>query len=145
MSALNANNPQVTSNPIAYLSIPVKGGAKIYQGARVCVVGGYATPAADTSGYTYQGISQFLADNTGGADGAINVNVTPAGLYETIAFSGTATEATVGVHVFLIDDQTVTVAGSSSNKVAFGTVVQFVSAAWVIVNTQARFTLATAA
>lgn len=146
MSALSANNPSVVTNPLAWVEFPVKGSKHIYQGARVMLVGGYLLPAADTSGGRFVGIALEEANNTG-ADGAITCKVQLAETepIHTVAIASAATQATVGVNVFLVDDQTVDIAANSTNKVAYGMVVKFLSAGWVQVNTAARFTPASAA
>jgi hypothetical protein len=147
MAALTANNPQAQTNPKGYLQYPVKGSTHIYQGARVMVVQGtgYAIPAANTSGGVYVGIARNEVNNLG-ADGTMLVDVDPPGGIETINCGSTVTQAaTVGVHVFLTDDQTVDIAANASQKVSFGVVTKRLSATVVQVDTSARFTLATIA
>lgn len=146
MAALSANNPQETDNPGIIIEFPVKGSnTHIYQGARVCVASGYLVPGADSSGLRYVGVALDECNNTG-SDGDMICRVQVAGNdLQTIAIASAATQATVGVEVFLADDQTVDIAANSTNKVAFGTVIKFLSAGWVIVDTRARFTRASAA
>ena len=53
------------------VEFPVAAATKIYAGSMVCVnAGGYARPAADTSGYRFAGVAMEQVDNTAGADGA---------------------------------------------------------------------------
>lgn len=144
MAALSANNPAATTNPGEIIEYKVKGSTHIYQGARVCVQSsnGYLLPGADTSGIIYVGIALEEVNNTG-SDGAAICRVQFADSesigIQTIAIASTATQATVGNFVYLVDDQTVDVAGGSTNKVAFGRVVKFLSAGWVQVNTFDRY------
>jgi hypothetical protein len=146
MAALTANNPNVQTNPFGFLQYPVKASTHIYQGARLMVIKGtgYAIPAADTANGRYIGIARNEVNNTG-ADGAAIVDVDPPGGIETIALGSTAAQTTVGVHVFLTDDQTADIAANSTNKVSFGEVVKFISTSVVQVDTRSRFTEASAA
>ncbi|WP_243092579.1 capsid cement protein [Thermus hydrothermalis] len=57
------------------LSLPVKAGAVIRQGALVMVSGGYAEEAGPGTGKIALGVAQESVDNTGGADGAKKVLV----------------------------------------------------------------------
>jgi hypothetical protein len=149
MSALTANNPSVVTNPLGWIEYLVAASTHIYQGARVCVnSSGYLVPAADTSGFHYAGVAMNEVNNSSGSAGAGICQVQPPSddvQIQTIAIASTATQATVGVQVFLVDDQTVDIAANSTNKIAFGRVVKFLSAGWVQVDTFQRFTPATVA
>lgn len=105
-------------------------GAKIYAGSQVCINSdGYAVPAADTAGLKFAGVSRGYADNTGGANGAVSVDVWRDGVFD---FVGSAlTLADVGKPAFIVDDQTIGL--SSTNAVGCGVISEVESAtkAWV--------------
>lgn len=113
-------------NPLL-LSFPVAATTKIFGGAMVMTVDGYARNAAD--GYTISattikvfGRCEKLVDNTTGAAGALNVTVRP-GVYYVVNDTGSAiTLAHVGANCFVVDNATVssssTGGGSASRPVA---------------------------
>jgi len=105
----------------------------IYGGSLVAVnAGGYALPGSDTAGLIFQGVAEARADNTGGANGAIKVNVRRQGLF--LFNMGTAiTIANVGDAVCLVDDQTVDLAANCINDIACGKIVEYYSTtkAWI--------------
>ena len=84
---------------------PVKTNVKIYSGAIVGVdSAGFAIPAANAASVKVVGVAKAQADNTGGADGAIYVNV-EEGLFQFPASS--ITQAMVGQNMYVVDDNTV--------------------------------------
>lgn len=142
-----SNRFDLASNPGTMVSYPVAASTHIYQYTHVMLVGGYLVPAADTSGGVYAGQALQEQNNTG-ANGALNCLVaTPNECpFKTFGFNaGNATATTVGVHVFAIDDNSVVVAGSSTNKVCVGRVTAVLNASSVKVDTTDRFTVASAA
>ncbi len=103
----------------------VAAGAVIFQGAMVCLdSAGFAIPAADTAGITrVVGWADELADNTGGAAGDISVKTrTGVALFEN---DGTVVQATVGDIATVLDDQTVSIAATTTNDITAGTVIDF--------------------
>lgn len=123
--ALSANSQKIHKDP-NLISIPVEEAVHIYAGALVCTnSAGYAVPANDTAGYVFQGFAVKEADNTSGADGAINVLVQRVGILP-LAITG-ATQATVGKMVYLTDDATVSVT-KQTVPIPIGKVVKYVSA-----------------
>lgn len=99
---------------------PLKVDAKIYKGSLVCADDtGYATPGDDTLDYKFLGVALESADNTGGADGAVTVRVQTSGVF-SFAKSGAITIADVGAALYIVDDQTVGLAATTTNDVACG-------------------------
>lgn len=108
-----------------YVEIPVKADTRIYEGAMVCTVGGYAVPGADTASYVFMGVATEEADNTGGADGDIKVRV-QMGCVESLAASS-ADATWTGQEVCVADDATVALAASTTNDIKAGKVMRFIS------------------
>lgn len=105
---------------------PVKADAVIYQGALVVLdASGDAMPgdtiangATVTRGVAFQG-----KDNTGGADGAITVEVRRG----TFRFNNSSagdliTRAHIGDACYVVDDDTVALTNGSSTRIAAGTI-----------------------
>ena len=109
------------------LPFPVEEATKIVEGALVSVnAAGYAVNATDTASERVVGVATAEADNTSGADGAIDVTVWTDGAHDFVsAFS--ATIANVGDKVYALDNQTVDVAGSLTNDILVGVVVGVIS------------------
>ena len=105
------------------LPFPVEENTKIPEGALVSVnAAGYAVNASDTASERVVGVACETADNTGGADGAIDVIVWTDGAHSFVSgFS--ATIANVGDKVFAVDNQTVDLAATTTNDVLVGVVV----------------------
>lgn len=119
------------------LSYPVAGSTKLFQGSVVAVnTDGYADKAADTSGFALAGVAYETVDNSSGSDGALKIRVWRKGVVD-LNFSGTASQATVGQPVYMVDDHTVAVAGTTTNDVIVGRVVEFISATEVRVELSA--------
>ena len=111
--------------PPGRLLLKVAGAVKIFQGALVAIkADGFATPGATATGLIAIGRADETVDNSGGADGAKSVHVTP-GVYKWANFGGDAvTQAEVGNECFITDDQTVSKTNGMGTKSAAGTVVQ---------------------
>lgn len=90
-------------------SFPVAAATKIFAGAIVAITAtGYATKGATATTLKAVGIAQASADNSAGADGAIDVKVR-RGLHR-IANSSAGdliVRADIGVNCYIVDDQTV--------------------------------------
>ena len=111
---------------------PVAATTKIYAGSLVCVNGdGYATPAADTSGYRFVGAAMEQVDHGSGANGDRVVRVRRTGVFEFDAAS--ITQAMVGNAMYAVDDHTFDDAAGPTNDVRVGVLVKYVSAAkgWI--------------
>ncbi|MDI9559687.1 MAG: hypothetical protein QM235_00655 [Pseudomonadota bacterium] len=115
------------------LSIPVDDGDKIYEGAMVSVnADGYAIAAGDTASTLFVGIARENADNSSGADGAINVLVRRRGLFK-MTLATPITIANVGDNVYIVDDCTVDLVGNTTNDIYCGIIAKYIDTthAWV--------------
>lgn len=105
---------------------PVAAAAKIFGLSLVMRdATGFLKPGADTASHTFAGVSDQQADNSAGAAGAIMCKVRKEGDF-LFAKSGTITEANIGATVYLVDDQTVALVGTTSNDIACGVLVGIV-------------------
>jgi hypothetical protein len=99
---------------------PVKAAANIYKGSLVCAgTDGYAVPGADATGYTFLGVALEEADNTNGQSGDLLVRVQTQGVF-SFGKSGTITQANIGANVYVVDDQTVGLAATTTYDVLCG-------------------------
>lgn len=132
MAALTADKitrSKFTSNEMSY---PVKTNLKIWAGGMVGIdSAGFAVAAANAAALKVVGVAKKSVDNTGGADGALRVNV-EEGLF---LFAATAiTQAMVGQMMYVVDDQTFDDSlGTNGNKA--GRLIEFVSTTlgWILV------------
>lgn len=120
---------KMTTNEESY---PVKTNVKIYSGGLVGVdSAGFAVAGANAAAVKIVGVAKNTVDNTGGADGALRVNV-EEGLFFFAATS--ITQAMVGQMMYVVDDQTFDDAlGTNGNKA--GRLMEFVSttSGWIFV------------
>lgn len=117
------------------LSLPVAANAVIYAGALVCLTAaGFATKGATSTTLKVAGVAQQRVDNTGGADGALRVEV-EAGhtwLMANSAAGDLITLANVGDVAYIVDDQTVAKTSGGSTRSVAGYVVDVdASGVWV--------------
>lgn len=123
MAALTAdrNTPRRDGETV---TLPVKGTKKIYAGALAARdSGGYATPGATATGLYGIGRAEAQADNSGGADGAINVDVRK-GVFRFANSSGAdeITRANIGSDCYIVDDQTVAKTDGTATRSIAGNV-----------------------
>lgn len=107
-------------------SYPVDAGAVIFQGAIVVIDTGdeLAKPGATATTLIAVGVATDPADNTGGADGDIEVEVR-ANVW-AFANSAAADEITlddVGATCYIVDDQTVALTDGTASRSPAGIVV----------------------
>lgn len=115
------------------LAFPVNGTSKIYAGALVCVdADGYLVPGADTAGLIFQGIAMQQRDNASGDDGDQLCVVRRRGLVKCAIAA--ATQANIGDSVFLVDDETVGLAATTTNHIYCGIIAGFVDTTHVWVD-----------
>lgn len=112
--ALSAN----TTNKILggdYSDHPVHGSTHIYEGALVVIdADGYAIPlTADTHNGRFAGVAVAEADNSSGADGAINCKLRRGDFYAEMTLASAAL-ADVGDALYATDDATLTKSSTSS-------------------------------
>ncbi len=103
----------------------VAASAKIHHGALVCLnATGYATPGATATTLVADGVALAAADNTGGADGAIRVQVEKGTFPFANSAAGDAiTIAEIGDIAYIVDDQTVAKTNGTNTRSAAGTIV----------------------
>ncbi|GAB4458857.1 MAG: hypothetical protein OHK0029_20640 [Armatimonadaceae bacterium] len=96
----------------------------IFKGALVVMddTGGYAEPGTDATGKTFLGVAYERADNNPGSAGAVTVRVRKTGSY-VYNFSGTWGQAAVGKKAYIVDDNTVALAATTTNDVNCGDIV----------------------
>lgn len=108
--------------------LPVKASTKIYEGAAVGLSSGYARGLV--AGDDFQGFATKQADNSSGADAAINVRVKKKGAIE-LAVTGVTGVTDVGSTVYASEDGTFTL--TSSGNSAIGKIIRHVSSTTVVV------------
>ena len=87
---------------------------------------GYAIAGADTADCYFIGVADETVDNSAGSAGDESIRVHREGTF-VFAASGMA-QANVGDTVYIVDDQTVGLAATTSNDVQCGTIVEVISA-----------------
>ena len=132
MSALTKDRNTVRKEG-DYAAYQVKANVKIFAGSQVCIDStGYAVPGSDTAGLKFVGISRGYADNTGGSDGDLSVEVWRRGSFELATTD--MTKGNVGDSVFVVDDQTVGLAATTTNDVSCGKISEYNAATSVYVS-----------
>ena len=107
------------------------GAQKVYAGTLITInTSGFAVKGADTASFVFAGVAADTVDNSAGAAGDKNIDCYTEGTFE-FGFSGTATQASVGADVYVVDDSTVAVAATTTNDVRVGKVVEFINASTV--------------
>jgi hypothetical protein len=115
-------------------SYPVEEATRIYQGTLVYVnAAGYACDVTATGVNAFVGIAVAEADNTDGADGAIEVEVYTEGDFELTGTFNSITD--VGMPAYGDDNYAVVVA-LGATSVRIGRVVRFVSTTKAIIAIQ---------
>lgn len=104
------------------------GAVKLFKGSNVAInTSGYAVKGVDTASFKFAGVAFETIDNSAGAAGDLKIRVWTTGTFE-MTFGGTATQASVGAKVYLVDDNVVDLAGVTTNDVLVGVITEFVSA-----------------
>lgn len=126
MTALAQDKKPVFKGNPKSMSVPVEEATLIYEGAIVAVnAAGLLVPAADSSGLRVVGVAAHRADNSDGADGAINCQVLYGCPFE---FANSNVDQThVGRAVYAADDQTIE--HTSANGIVCGVLTKFTSSA----------------
>lgn len=120
MAATAARNTQ-TRQIRTQLSLPLKANAKVYEGCLVAVdATGYLVNGATATSLIVMGIADTSVDNTGGADGALTVNVLCCQAYLGNSGSDAVTQAQVGSTVYMVDNDTVSKTNGTSTESAAG-------------------------
>lgn len=108
----------------------------IYRGALTMInAAGYAAPAADTASCFLAGVALDEVDNSGGSAGDLSVEVDIGGAAIKVTHEdGSMAQANVGDEVVLELDNEVTSAGSGTNDIYAGRIIEIVDATtvWVV-------------
>lgn len=108
------------------LDFPVINADIIYGGSFVCVnAAGYALPGSDTAGLIFQGIAVHRADNSLGSAGDITVTLRRRGLVRA-TLATAISQANIGDNVFLVDDESVDLAGNTTNDIFCGIIAKYI-------------------
>lgn len=119
---------------ISPLNLPVYSSAKLYAGAIGCLNStGYVVRGSTTTGLKVVGRVEALADNTGGASGAIKVNVKPGVYWWTNSSGDPIALGDVGNVCYIEDDGTVSKTDGSGTQSPAGIIVQYDSTLGVAV------------
>jgi hypothetical protein len=125
MAALSAyrNTKQLSGAPIPVtLSAPQKGSTTIYQGALVCLNGGYLAPATAAAGLVVVGRALKTSVNSG-SDAAVSALYEPGVFKWGNSAAGDAiTAAHIGRRVYAVDDQTVALTSNAGVRSVAGVV-----------------------
>lgn len=118
----------VRRQPGEVFSLEVEESTKILEGALVSAnAAGYAVNAADIANTFFIGVADETCDNSAGADGAKKVKIRCGGIID-VAVSDTISQANIMDPVYVVDNQTVGLAATTTNDVPVGRIVKFVSA-----------------
>lgn len=115
--------------------LPVAAGVKCYAGGIAVVNGGYAEPGATATGLKYVGMFEETVDNTGGADGDVNVPVRRGKAFKwgNSASADEITAADIMSDCYIVDDETVARTSGTSTRSAAGKVIGVESdGVWVL-------------
>lgn len=97
-----------------FIEVPVSANTRIFAGALVAInSSGLALPAANVSGQPAIGIAQRQVDNRGGTASAMLVRVCRLPHLLANNPASKVTRAKIGQDCFILDDQTVSLSGSS--------------------------------
>lgn len=105
----------------------VAAGAVIYSGAIVATTeanGGFLVPASDAAGVRVVGVADETADNTGGADGAIEAPVYTGNARIASPGGSAIVQNDVGGMAFVVDDGEVAKAAGTGNSILAGSVIR---------------------
>lgn len=133
-TALSADKSDIQYSEGETVSIPVYQSTTLYLGALVMTnSSGYAIPGADTASSVFQGVNLHgQVDNSSGSSGDETVTVTRTGVFR-MDFNTSISQSNVGDEAYLVDDQTVDLAGDTSNDIMVGVIVKYIDSdeAWV--------------
>lgn len=122
--ALTANSGTTLQGKFGNVQLlQVAAGVHIYRGAIVATIvsgtsEGYATPTADNAAHLVEGWAMEEADNESGIDGAKTVRVQTNGNLK-INYPN-CIQTAVGKLALVLDDETVQLYGTSTNKIVVG-------------------------
>jgi hypothetical protein len=116
MAALSAPRNTPFQGQTRRLTVALKANAKVYKGGIVAVdATGYGVAGASAAGLTAMGIARATVDNTGGASGAMSVDVDMGVCKLNNAGTNTITITSVGQSVYMNDDNTLSTLSTSQS------------------------------
>lgn len=137
MAALTDNTKRATRER-RLIKVPVAATSHIFSNSLVSFdADGYLIAAADTANTIFKGIATHEADNTNGADGAIEC-IVEFGILFKVCSTETETQDCVGLLRYVVTDQEVAAIGTTTNDVVVGQVVEFVDASTVWIDPEVR-------
>ena len=105
------------------ISVPVAANAVIHAGALVvATAAGFAAPGSTATGLSYIGRADEVADNTGGANGAVAVPVRRLEAFKW-GNDGSINQAHLMKTAYIVDDQTLAATDGSGTRSAAGRIV----------------------
>lgn len=129
--AVTENQLKTSRNEGSLVGVPVKGSVNIYEGTIVFydAASGYATDITNSGANEFAGVAKHQADNSGGSDGDITVELYQDGEFELVG-SG-FTQAAAGDLIYASDNYTATTTNTSNSLL--GRAVEFVSTTKLLV------------
>lgn len=113
MTALSQDASRPVREGEVVSGVPLAAGANVRMGSLLEIDGsGRVAPATKAASKTYYGVAESAADNTGGAAGALKVDVRTRGCFH-FAKAGTAGR---GKDAYALDDNTVTDVSTAATK-----------------------------
>ena len=112
--------------------IPVAAAAKIFQGGLAMLQGGFAAPGAVAVGCLALGMAEATVDNTGGAAGALSVDIDTGVFCFDNSATDPVTTANIGSTCYIVDDHTVGATNGTNTRSPAGEVFNVdASGVWV--------------
>jgi hypothetical protein len=133
--ALSANKDRPVKGQGQVKSFLVEDSVHIYKGALVVAnAAGYAEPATNATGKVLLGVAHEECDNTevGHSQGGKSVRVMRGGCFPFT--TADLVQADVGLKCYIEDDDTVNDAGTATQGIIAGTVIEVKSATEVVVD-----------
>lgn len=123
MAALTCERSTDKLNNPTRRRVSVAANAKIYAGALVVLAAGYAAAASAALNLVGLGRACETVDNTGGANGALEIDVERGVFrYANSAAGDAITQADIGKPAYAVDDQTVAKTDGGGARSAVGTI-----------------------
>lgn len=127
LTSARSTKRQISSESplISGMSIPVKASTKCIQGGIAVLNAGYVAPGTAALGLIAIGMFEDTADNSSGADGAINARVRRGTFKFANSAAGDAiAQANVGGPCYIVNDQTVALTDGNGTRSFAGAVIQ---------------------
>ena len=115
-----------------------QGAESIFEGALVTTnAAGFAINGGDDANTVLAGVADESVDNSAGSAGDKSIKVRRTGVFTFVA-AFTASQADVNTLVYISDNQSVDVAGTTTNDVLVGRIVEVISTSKVRVDIRDR-------